>query len=46
MDADGRTRVTGRITDIVIRGGENISAREIEEVLAGYPGVAAVAVVG
>jgi acyl-CoA synthetase (AMP-forming)/AMP-acid ligase II/DNA-binding GntR family transcriptional regulator len=46
MDPDGRIRVTGRVKDIVIRGGENISAREIEELLADHPGVAAVAVVG
>jgi acyl-CoA synthetase (AMP-forming)/AMP-acid ligase II len=46
IDQDGRIRVTGRIKDIVIRGGENISAREIEELLADHPGVAAVAVVG
>jgi acyl-CoA synthetase (AMP-forming)/AMP-acid ligase II/DNA-binding GntR family transcriptional regulator len=46
MDSDGRIRVTGRIKDIVIRGGENISAREIEELLVQHPGVAAVAVVG
>jgi acyl-CoA synthetase (AMP-forming)/AMP-acid ligase II len=46
MDHDGRIRVTGRIKDIVIRGGENISAREIEELLDDHPGVAGVAVVG
>lgn len=46
MDHEGRIRVTGRIKDIVIRGGENISAREIEEFLAGHSAVAAVAVVG
>jgi acyl-CoA synthetase (AMP-forming)/AMP-acid ligase II/DNA-binding GntR family transcriptional regulator len=46
MDDDGRIRVTGRIKDIVIRGGENISAREIEELLTDHPAVARVAVVG
>jgi acyl-coenzyme A synthetase/AMP-(fatty) acid ligase/DNA-binding GntR family transcriptional regulator len=46
MDRDGRIRVTGRVKDIVIRGGENISAREIEELLTDHPGIAAVAVVG
>jgi acyl-CoA synthetase (AMP-forming)/AMP-acid ligase II len=46
MDSDGRIQVTGRIKDVVIRGGENISAREVEELLAQHPGVAAVAVVG
>src|SRR5246127_3334031 len=46
MDRDGRIRVTGRVKDIVIRGGENISAREIENLLTDHPGLAAVAVVG
>jgi non-ribosomal peptide synthetase component E (peptide arylation enzyme) len=46
IDESGMLRVTGRIKDIVIRGGENISAREIEEVLAEHPSVESVAVVG
>jgi acyl-CoA synthetase (AMP-forming)/AMP-acid ligase II len=46
IDESGMLRVTGRIKDIVIRGGENISAREIEEVLAEHPSVENVAVVG
>jgi acyl-CoA synthetase len=46
MDRDGRIRVTGRVKDIIIRGGENISAREIEDLLTDHPGIAAVAVVG
>jgi acyl-CoA synthetase (AMP-forming)/AMP-acid ligase II/DNA-binding GntR family transcriptional regulator len=46
MDSDGRIQVTGRNKDIVIRGGENISACEIEGPLAQHPGVAAVALVG
>jgi acyl-CoA synthetase (AMP-forming)/AMP-acid ligase II/DNA-binding GntR family transcriptional regulator len=46
MHRDGRIRVTGRIKDIVIRGGENISVREIEDLLTEHPGIAAVAVVG
>jgi acyl-CoA synthetase (AMP-forming)/AMP-acid ligase II len=46
MDEYGRLRVTGRIKDIVIRGGENISAREIEELLLGLEGVAGAAIVG
>jgi len=46
MDDDGRIRVTGRIKDIVIRGGENISVREIEELLVDHAAVAEVAVVG
>ena len=46
MDADGFVRVTGRLKDIIIRGGLNISARELEDVLISHPGVASVAVVG
>lgn len=46
MDEDGYVRVTGRLKDIVIRGGMNISVRQVEDLLAGHPAVAAVAVVG
>ncbi|WP_424808410.1 CoA transferase [Rhodococcus sp. 27YEA15] len=46
IDDNGMLHVTGRIKDIVIRGGENISVREIEEALAGHPSVDGVAVVG
>jgi acyl-CoA synthetase (AMP-forming)/AMP-acid ligase II len=38
--------VTGRAKDIIIRNGENISAKEIEDLLAGHPGIAEVAIVG
>jgi cyclohexanecarboxylate-CoA ligase len=44
FDEDGCLVVTDRVKDIIIRGGENISAREVEEVLAGHPAVAEVAV--
>lgn len=43
---DGHLCVTGRIKDIIIRKGENISAREVEDILAGHPKVACVAVIG
>lgn len=46
MDDDGFVRVTGRTKDIIIRGGMNISAREIEDLLAAHPGLSASAVVG
>lgn len=46
MDEDGYVRVTGRSSDIVVRGGMNISAQELEDHLAGHPLLAAVAVVG
>ncbi len=45
-DADGFLRITGRKKDIIIRKGENISARELEDLLAAHPAVAEVAVVG
>ena len=38
-DPDGNYRITGRIKDMIIRGGENISPREIEEFLYHIPGV-------
>ncbi|MBY4575511.1 cyclohexanecarboxylate-CoA ligase [Gordonia paraffinivorans] len=46
MDADGFVRVTGRTKDIVIRGGMNISVREVEDKLAGHPDIESLAVVG
>jgi fatty-acyl-CoA synthase len=46
MDAHGYCRILGRLKDMIIRGGENIYPREIEELLCNYPGVADAAVVG
>jgi cyclohexanecarboxylate-CoA ligase len=43
---DGHLCITGRIKDLIIRKGENISPTEIEDVLYGMPGVAEVAVIG
>lgn len=45
IDADGYLTITDRMADIIIRGGENISAREVEELVAALPGVAEVSVV-
>ncbi|MET8976534.1 AMP-binding protein [Streptomyces sp. NPDC004539] len=45
-DAEGRLTITGRKADVIIRGGENISAPEVEEVLLALDGVAEAAVVG
>lgn len=45
-DEFGRIRITGRIKDLIIRGGENVSPGQIEEILGTYPGVADVAVIG
>jgi acyl-CoA synthetase (AMP-forming)/AMP-acid ligase II len=38
--------VTGRAKDIIIRNGENISPKEVEDILVGHPGIAEIAVVG
>lgn len=46
LDADGDLFVTGRVDDMIISGGENISPVEIESVLSLYPGVEEVAVAG
>jgi acyl-coenzyme A synthetase/AMP-(fatty) acid ligase len=46
MDEQGYVRVTGRTKDIVIRGGMNISVRQVEDVLTAHPAVAGVALVG
>ena len=46
MDAGGYVNITGRIKDIVLRGGENISPREVEEFLYTHPDVRDVQVVG
>ncbi len=43
---DGHVVLTGRLKDVIIRKGENISAKEIEDVLYAHPKVAAVAVIG
>ncbi len=46
MDEDGYVEITGRIKDLIIRGGENVSPREIEEFLYSHPDVLDVQVVG
>ncbi|KAL8647782.1 MAG: hypothetical protein Q9210_005358 [Variospora velana] len=46
MDAAGYIQITGRIKDIIIRGGENIHPLEIENCLLGHPQIAEVSVVG
>lgn len=46
VDERGYVRITGRLKDIIIRKGENISAKEIEDLLFAHPAVADVAVVG
>ena len=46
VDDDGWVAITGRLKDIIIRKGENISAKEIEDLLHAHPKVADVAVIG
>jgi fatty-acyl-CoA synthase len=46
MDGEGYLRIVGRIKDMVIRGGENLYPREVEEFLYGHPDVSDVQVVG
>ncbi|MGZ8750269.1 MAG: AMP-binding protein, partial [Pseudonocardia sp.] len=46
MDTDGYLNITGRLKDIVVRGGENISPREIEELLYTHPAVSDAQVIG
>lgn len=43
---DGSIRIVGRLKDIIIRGGQNISVREVEDHLSAHPAVRMVAVVG
>jgi fatty-acyl-CoA synthase len=46
IDADGYVNIVGRIKDMIIRGGENIYPREVEEFLYGHPDVTDVQVIG
>jgi fatty-acyl-CoA synthase len=46
MEESGYVHIVGRLKDMIIRGGENISPREIEEVLGAHPDVSEVQVIG
>jgi acyl-CoA synthetase len=46
VDADGWVTITGRIKDIINRGGEKFSCREIEDALSAHPAIATAAVLG
>ena len=46
MDDSGKIKITGRIKDIILRGGENISPAEIEGLVIAHPGVEVVSVIG
>jgi acyl-CoA synthetase (AMP-forming)/AMP-acid ligase II len=46
VDRQGYVTITGRLKDVIIRHGENISAKEVEDLLYSHPAVADVAVIG
>lgn len=46
LNADGYLRITDRKKDIIVRGGENISSKEVEDVLGDHPAIAEAAAVG
>jgi 2,3-dihydroxybenzoate-AMP ligase/mycobactin salicyl-AMP ligase len=46
VDENGNIRITGRLKDIIIRGGENIAARDVEDLISSHSKVQYVAVVG
>ena len=46
MDADGYVRITGRLKEMIIRGGENIYPAELERIISTHPKVAQVGVIG
>jgi len=46
IDDEGFVRITGRLKDVIIRNGENIAAKEVEDLLFAHPAVADVTVIG
>ena len=46
IDEDGYVVISGRLKDVIIRHGENISAKEVEDLLFGHPHIADIAVIG
>ena len=46
LDADGYVTITGRVKDVIIRKGENISAKEVEDLLFTHPKIVDAAVIG
>jgi acyl-CoA synthetase (AMP-forming)/AMP-acid ligase II len=46
LDSEGFLYLDGRLDDVIVRGGENLSPREIEDTLAAHPAIAEAAVVG
>jgi len=46
LDEEGYLRIVGRVKDLIIRGGQNVSPRELEDLVAALPGVREVSVIG
>lgn len=46
LDEDGYLRIVGRVKDLIIRGGQNVSPRELEDLIVALPGISDVAVIG
>lgn len=46
LDDDGYLRIVGRVKDLIIRGGQNVSPRELEDLIVALPGISDVAVIG
>jgi 2,3-dihydroxybenzoate-AMP ligase/mycobactin salicyl-AMP ligase len=46
IDGSGHLKITGRIKDLIIRGGENITPAQVEELLCSHPGILDAAVIG
>ena len=46
LDERGNLIITGRLKDVIIRKGENVSAKEVEDMLYGHPSIADVGVIG
>ena len=46
MDEEGYLRIVGRVKDLIIRGGQNVSPRELEDHISALPGISDVAVIG
>ncbi len=46
LDEEGYLRIVGRVKDLIIRGGQNVSPRELEDLIVAVPGIRDVAVIG
>ena len=46
VDSDGHVTISGRLKDVIVRNGENVAAREVEDLLLALPGITETAVIG